>query len=150
MRRKDRLLSDNETISIIEKGEYGILSTVSSGNEPYGMPLNYCLINGNIYFHCAHEGKKLDNISNNSNVSFCVVGETEIQPEDFSAKFESCIVKGTAVEVIDDEKQMALEGLVKKYSRQFEFEGIEYIRKVKGQTTVIKIIPESFIGKAKR
>ncbi len=150
MRRKDRLLPNDETISIIEKGEYGILSTVSSTNEPYGVPLNYCFIDGNIYFHCAHEGKKLDNIANNSKVSFCVVGETKIQPGEFTTKFESCIVQGTAIEVIDEEKQMALEGLIKKYSRQFEFEGLEYIKKVQAKTKVLKIVSGSFIGKAKR
>lgn len=150
MRRKDRQLSDDETISIIEKGEYGILSTVSSGNEPYGVPLNYCFIDGNIYFHCALEGKKLDNMASNANVSFCVVGETKIQPDKFSTKFESCIVKGTATEVTGEEKQMALVGLIRKYSRQFETEGLEYIEKAQEKIKVIKIVSESFTGKAKR
>jgi len=57
MRRKNLLPTNDETISIIEKGEYGILSTVSSNNEPYGVPLNYCFIDDNIYFHCGLEGK---------------------------------------------------------------------------------------------
>lgn len=150
MRRKDRQLSYDETISIIEKGEYGILSTVSSGNEPYGVPLNYCVIDKNIYFHCALEGKKLDNIANNANVSFCVVGDTKIQPDKFSTKFESCIVKGTASEVTGEEKQMALEGLIEKYSKEFGTKGLEYINQAKEKTKVIKIIPKSFSGKAKR
>jgi hypothetical protein len=150
MRKKERQLSYDETISIIEKGEYGILSTVSSGNEPYGVPLNYCFIDGSIYFHCALEGKKLDNIAHNANVSFCVVGQTKILPEKFSTKFESCIVFGTAAEVTGDEKQMALEGFIEKYSRQFNAEGLEYIKKACRKTKVIKIIPESFSGKAKR
>ena len=148
MRRKNLLPTNDETISIIEKGEYGILSTVSSNNEPYGVPLNYCFIDDNIYFHCALEGKKLDNIANNSKVSFCVVGKTKIQPEKFTTKFESCIVQGTAIEVIDEEKQMALEGLIKKYARQFEFEGLGYIKKVQGKTKVLKIVSESLAGKA--
>ena len=150
MRRKDRLLPNDEALSIIEKGEYGVLSTVSSSNEPYGVPLNYCLINDNIYFHCALEGQKLDNISSNSKVSFCVVGETLIQPDKFATKFESYIVQGTAIEVFDEEKQMALEGLIKKYSGQFESEGLDYIKKVKSKARVIKIIQKSFSGKAKR
>ena len=137
-------------MSIIEKGEYGILSTVSPSNEPYGTPLNYCVINGDIYFHCALKGKKLDNITNNPKVSFCVVGETEIQPEKFTSKYESGIVKGTAVEVIGEEKKMALEGLIKKYSRPFKLEGFEYIRKAQGKTKVMKIVSKSFTGKATR
>jgi len=43
---------------------------------------------------------------------------------------------------------MALEGLIKKYSRQFESEGLEYIKKVQGKTKVLKIVSEFFTGKA--
>ena len=65
MRRKDRRIANAETLSILEKGEYGILSTVSSNNEPYGVPFNYCLIDECIYFHCSLEGRKINNINNN-------------------------------------------------------------------------------------
>ncbi len=150
MRKKDRQLPDGEAVSIIENGVYGILSTVSSNNEPYGVPLNYCFINNEIYFHCAREGKKLENIADNKKISFCVVGEAKIQPEKFSLKFESCIVFGTASEVTGEEKQMALEGLIAKYSPQFTIEGLEYIRKAHERTKVIKIVSGSLTGKAKR
>ncbi|VEN72676.1 MFS transporter [Candidatus Desulfarcum epimagneticum] len=150
MRRKDRMPPDDETMSIIEKGEYGILSAVSPSGDPHGTPLNYCVINGDIYFHCALEGEKLDHIANHPKVSFCVVGETEIQPEKFTTKYESGVVKGTAVEVTGEEKQMALEGLIKKYSPGFTREGLEYIRKAKGKTKVIRIVTESVTGKANR
>ena len=36
MRRKDRLISNTETSSILEKGEYGVLGTVSSNNVEGG------------------------------------------------------------------------------------------------------------------
>ena len=75
MRRKDRALSRQEALDILNKGEYGILSTVSADGQPYGTPINFCLINDCIYFHCAKEGHKLDNISANSKVCFCVVGK---------------------------------------------------------------------------
>jgi len=150
MRKKDRLISEDEARSIMEKGEYGILSTVSSENEPYGVPLNYCLINGNICFHCAPEGQKIDNMKDNPRVSFCVVGRTQIQPDKFTTRFESCIVQGIAEEVFDEEKQAALEGLIEKYSRAFLAEGKEYIHRVHAETKVYKIVPVSVSGKANR
>lgn len=150
MRKRERQLSDDQAFSIIEKGEYGILSTVSSSNEPYGVPLNFCFIDKSIYFHCAREGAKLENITHNPRVSFCVVGHVEIQPEKFTAKFESCIVLGTAAEVFGEEKQMALRGLIDKYSWQFRAKGLEYIKKAHEKTRVIKIVPESLTGKASR
>lgn len=148
MRKKELLLTDEEAQAILETGEYGVLSTVSPDNEPYGLPLNYCIIGNSIYFHCAFEGKKIDHISSNSNVSFCVVGKTKIRPEKFTSSYESCIVTGTAVTVTGDEKQAALEALIQKYSPQFRIEGVEYIKRFQEETNVVKIIPESFTGKA--
>ncbi len=150
MRRKDRLITNGETFSILEKGEYGILSTVPSDHEPYGVPLNYCLIDGCIYFHCALEGTKIDNINNNPKVSFCVVGKTEVLPDQFGTKYESCIVQGLASESFGEEKQLALEGLLHKYSENFFSEGLKYIEKLKDKTRVFKVSIESISGKARK
>lgn len=150
MRRKDRLITNTEALSILEKGEYGILSTLSSNHEPYGVPVNYCFIDECIFFHCAPEGRKIDNINNNPKVSFCVVGRTEILPDKFGTKYESCIVQGVASESSSEEKQLALEGLIKKYSANSVSEGFEYIQKLKDKTRVFKISIESISGKARR
>ncbi len=150
MRRKDRLMANTEAFSILENGEYGLLSTSSSNNEPYGVPLNYCLIDGGIYFHCALEGSKINNITDNPKVSFCVVGKTEVLPDQFGTKFESCIVQGHADESFEEEKQKALEGFIRKYSEDFISEGLEYIEKLKDKTRVFKITIVSISGKAKK
>jgi nitroimidazol reductase NimA-like FMN-containing flavoprotein (pyridoxamine 5'-phosphate oxidase superfamily) len=96
MRRQDRVISQHEAVAILQKAKYGILSIASLDGEPYGVPLNYCVINGVIYFHCANEGKKLEVLSRNSAVSFCVVGATEVLPEKFGMKYESAIITGKA------------------------------------------------------
>ena len=150
MRRKDRLITEAETLSILEKGEYGVLSTASSDDEPYGVALNYCVINGSIYFHCALEGRKLNNLNSNPKASFCVVGNTKVLPDEFGTKYESCIVQGLASESFGEEKQSALEGLVKKYSKEFVSQGLEYIKKLKDKTRVFKITMESISGKARK
>jgi len=150
MRRKDRLITESEAYSILEKGEFGLLSTSSKNNEPYGVPLNYCLTDGCIYFHCAPDGRKINHITENPKVSFCVVGNTELLPDLFSTKFESCIVQGHAVESFGEEKQKALEGLIHKYSAGFIPEGLEYIEKRKDKTKIFKISIISISGKARR
>lgn len=151
MRKSKRQTSQAEALSILENSEYGIMSIVDpADNEPYGVPLNFCLISDAIYFHCAGEGKKIEIMTANPNVSFCVVGKTEIDPEGFTTKFESSIVKGLASEVFDAEKQIALEHLIKKYSSEFVSEGVDYIKRVGPQTTVYKITIESITGKASR
>src|SRR5512139_1817387 len=108
MRKKDRAVSEDEAKGILLKGEYGILSTVSPDGQPYGVPLNYSYTGDGIYFHCAVEGHKLENIQANNKVSFCVVGQTEVLPEKFSTKYESVIVFGEASEVTGDEKHKGL------------------------------------------
>lgn len=150
MRREDRHITDTEALSILEKGDYGVLSSVSLDNEPYGVPVNYCLIKECIYIHGALEGKKIDNIVSNPKVSFCVVGNTEVLSEEFSTKYESCIVQGSVSESFNEEKQLALEGLIHKYSKGFVSEGLDYIKKLKDQTRVFKITIESISGKARR
>jgi nitroimidazol reductase NimA-like FMN-containing flavoprotein (pyridoxamine 5'-phosphate oxidase superfamily) len=150
MRRKDRMITADEAFSILKKGEFGVLSTVSPDHEPYGVPLNYCLINGYIYFHCAVEGRKIENMRHSPRVSFCVVGRTEVMPEKFGTRYESCMAHGLASEMFGAEKQMALEGLIRKYSGEFFAEGLKYIEKSGDRTRVFKISIKSVSGKARK
>jgi hypothetical protein len=150
MRRKDRLITSTESLFILAKGQYGVLSTVSPDNEPYGVPLNYCVIDGCIYFHCALEGRKINHITRNPKVSFCVVGRTEVVPDQFGTKYESCIVQGLISESFGEEKQSALEGLIRKYSEDFVAEGLQYIEKLGDKTRVFKISIASISGKARK
>ncbi|WML33199.1 pyridoxamine 5'-phosphate oxidase family protein [Clostridium sp. OS1-26] len=139
MRRKDRKLKNDEAIEILNSNTYGVLSTVGESGYPYGVPISYIYINGSIYFHCAVEGHKLDNIKNNDKVSFCIVGQTQILPDKFSTKYESAIVFGRAAEVSDDEKNIAFLEILNKYSPDYIEQGKEYIQKASKATKVIKI-----------
>jgi len=150
MRRKDRELKNDEAIEILKNNTYGVLSTVSGNGYPYGVPISYIYFNNSIYFHGAIKGHKLDNISKNNKVSFCVVGQTEILPDEFSTKYESVIVFGRAIEVSDDEKNTVLLEILKKYSVDYIEQGKEYIQKASKATKVIKISVEHISGKAKK
>lgn len=150
MRKKERELNNIEAVEILKKCDYGILSTVDEYGYPYGVPVSYVYANNSIYFHCAVEGHKLDNILNNNKVSFCVVGETCILPGKFSTKYESVIAFGKAAEIFGDEKDAILFEIIKKYSKDYLNEGKEYIKKASIKTKVIKIDIEHMSGKARR
>lgn len=150
MRRKDRSIDREQAENILEKGQYGVLSTAGENGYAYGVPLNYVYLGGNIYFHCAGEGVKLDNIAHNNKVSFCVVGDTKILADQFSCSYESVIVFGKAQEVHDKEKENALTALINKYSGEFFEKGMEYIKNAGMNTTVIKISIEHLTGKARK
>jgi uncharacterized protein len=150
LRRKDRGIDSREARELLARGEYGVLSTVSADGAPYGVPLNYCVLEDAVYFHCAPEGHKLENIAADNRVSFCVVGRTEVLPEKFSTRYESVIVAGRAEEVSGAEKQRALEGLVTKYSAGFGEAGLRYIAADGPRTRVFKFAIEAISGKARR
>ena len=150
LRRKDRAITPEEARALLREADYGVLSTSSANGRPYGVPLNFCVIDGNIYFHSALEGRKIDNINRNNAVSFCVVGETEILPDKFATKYESVIVSGEVEEVFDLEKHKALEGLLDKYSPDFIEQGKRYIEAMREKTRVFKIIVKTLSGKARR
>lgn len=150
IRRKDRKVSESEARELLQNGEYGVLSTVSPEGQPYGVPLNYASAGDAVYFHCAQEGHKLDNIKTNSKVSFCVVGKTEVLPDKFATKYESVLVFGAVSEVMNEEKQKGLTELLKKYSSRFLKEGQEYMAKAGDKTRVFKIAISSISGKARR
>ena len=150
IRRDDRAISENEAKEILLKGEFGILSTVSKDGQPYGVPVSYSYTGEGIYFHCAVEGHKLENINDNNRVSFCVVGATQVLPDKFGTKYESAIVFGKAFEVMDDEKHKGLVELLKKYSAGFMEKGLRTIKSSDKKTRVYKITVESITGKARK
>lgn len=150
MRRKDRKLARKETITILKNGEYGVLSSINEDGSPYGVPLNYVYADHSIYFHCAPEGQKLDNIRHRDQVSFCVVGNTGILPAQFTTNYESAVIFGRASEVNDEEKTRALMEMIYKYSPDDIEKGKAYIKKAAKATRVIKINIEHLSGKSRR
>ena len=150
IRRADRALTDEQALEILQKGEYGILSTVSSAGQPYGIPVSFAYSENALYFHCAVEGHKLDNLASNPRISFCVVGATEVLPGQFATRYESAIVFGRARELTGDEKHSGLIELLKKYSAAFLEKGERYINSDIEKVRVFKIEIEALSGKARK
>ncbi|SLM28200.1 conserved hypothetical protein [Desulfamplus magnetovallimortis] len=148
MRRNERSIDRDSAMSIVVNGEYGVLSTVDSENQPYCVPLNYVVLGNDIFFHCAHKGHKIDNILSNPMVSFCVVGKTKVLPEKFTTIYESAIVTGRASIADNKDKKRGLQGLLRKYCPDHMESGDDYISKMFEKTTVIRIIIEEITGKS--
>jgi nitroimidazol reductase NimA-like FMN-containing flavoprotein (pyridoxamine 5'-phosphate oxidase superfamily) len=147
LRRKDKQTTLEEAQALLTVSEHGILSTVDSDGQPYGVPLNYVYTHDAIYFHCALPGHKIDNIENNPKVSFCVVGDTEVLPADFSTNYVSTVVFGVASEVEGEERYNGLIALLEKYSPDYLEEGKQYLEKLDKVTKVIKIDIQQISGK---
>ena len=147
MRRTDKKLTQEESIEILINGEYATLATVSENGYPSIVPLNYVYINDAIYFHCAKEGQKLDNITYNEKVCVSIVSKSQVVPEEFSTNYKSVVVYGIAKEIYNKQKEEALIELVNKYSKGYIKEGREIINRLQDKTTIIKIEITHITGK---
>ena len=154
IRRQDRVLNDERVIELLQHTEYGFLSLGESSNGyTYGVPISfvYSSAENAIYFHCALEGHKLDNLKRNNKIAFCVVGNTKLLSEKFSTLYESVIVFGQA-EIVqtDKEKCFALRKLVEKYAPHHLIAGEKYIESDMHKTLTFKIEIEYVTGKTRK
>ena len=101
MRRSRQALSQADCEKILKTATAGVLAVTGDGGYPYAVPLSYVYAEGRLYFHCAGSGHKLDAISADDRVSFCVIDRDEIHPEKFTTFFRSVILFGTARELED-------------------------------------------------
>ena len=179
MRRKDREVIGDENIArIIEQCTTCHVAMVDDADAgmPYVIPLSfgYSLEDGvlELYFHCAHVGKKLDCIRKNPNVAFsmCVENRIEIHEDVYckSGRFYASVVGQGKAEVVEDsaEKCRGLSLLMERQAagaphasgsapsakpeqpmrapHKFEFTPAQA-----AAVTVFKITSTNFTGKAK-
>lgn len=117
MRRKRQILSEEECRTILAEMTNGTLAVSGDDGYPYAVPVSYVYSDGKIFFHSALKGHKIDAIMNNDRVSFCVVEQDDVKPEEFTTYFRSVIVFGKARILADEhEKRSALRLLAAKYS----------------------------------
>ncbi len=129
MRRKDREISDiNSIVEILNKCEVLRLG-LSEDNRPYIVPMNFGFeFTGKItiYLHCAKAGKKLDIIAKNPSACFEAESIAEVIHSDdgcsYSMRYESVIGFGNITLVSDyAEKLHALNLLLAHYAKDKTF-----------------------------
>ena len=96
MRRKRQQLSEEESISILQKSTAGTLALLGDNDYPYAVPM--------LYFHSALSGHKVDAIRKCDKASFCVIAQDEVHPEKYTTFFRSVIAFGR-IHIIEDEAE---------------------------------------------
>ena len=137
----------------------GTISSIDVNGFPQIIPMNFVFLNDSIYMHSHVKGEKLDNISNNDKVGFESDRELEFLPSYFEdphnaaladTLYISVVIKGIASFVSDrDEKTLALNGLMKKYQPEGNYDPLESTMRVLDAVSVIKVTPKSLHGKYK-
>lgn len=151
MRKKKRAMPESMALEILKNCEYLVLATVSEDGFPYCIPISPVLHQGYVYFHCATEGHKLDNIRGDARVCLCAAQNVQAVPEKFSTLYDSVVAFGRAQEVTDEgEKLSALRALSEKYaaSNMDKFDG--YAIPLLSRTCVCKVTLEGISGKSNR
>jgi nitroimidazol reductase NimA-like FMN-containing flavoprotein (pyridoxamine 5'-phosphate oxidase superfamily) len=120
--------------------------------KPYGVPVNFVWDGQeSIYFHCANEGKKVDILECHDFVSFCVIGNVNLLPSQFTTEYESIILQcEVTIPTSDEERMYALELLLKKYSPDDMEVGMKYAQKSFYRTCIVRLDIESWSGKRKK
>jgi uncharacterized protein len=149
IRRKEQLLSDAETIRILDSCAAGVLALSGDNGYPYAVPLSYVYKEGKLYFHFALEGHKVDSITRNEKVSFCVIDKSEVIPQELTNHYRSVIVFGKARLLTDEgEKAYALQSLAEKYSPDYPEKAQASIARALNKVSIAEVTIEHMTGKA--
>ena len=153
MRRSDRARDRAFSLALIDRCTHGVVAISTGEPAPYCLPLSFVRVGGELYFHCAREGRKTDLLRRFPQVCVTFVGDDRphfTPPAMYSTWFQSVIVTGTAVEVTDSaEKIEALRTLCRKVTPDAMDGFTLAVEKSLTVTAVWKIHMEEISGKAK-
>ena len=148
MRRKDREMPGDFALKVADKCAFAVMATINADGSPYCIPLSIVREGEWIYFHCAKEGRKIDNLRCQNRVCISCVGDVKAKDGEFSLEFESAVISGTAAEVQDHEERIrALRLIGERYTPHLmaAFDGA--IEKNLESTGVWKIHIDEISGK---
>lgn len=159
MRRKHSEITDPEKIKkTLSSANIGRLATNGADGYPYITPVNFVFYQGNIYFHCAPEGEKLDNIDRNSQVCFEVdiplayldLGLTPGRDVSGLHQLYHCIIIRGEARIVPNSpfKVDALNALVAKHEKSQDFEKVHEDMPAYKACKVVEIIPKTITAKS--
>lgn len=145
--RKNKQISQEECIALLEKETRGILSVNGDDGYPYGMPMNHLYADGCLYFHCGKRGHRLDALRTSDKVSFCVCEQGTREAGDWAYTVRSVIVFGR-MEVVEDMDEIVrlTTMLCRKFTQDEEYIRTE-IEQHAAATLLLKLTPEHICGK---
>lgn len=148
MRRKKQLLSDAESIEILNTATSGTLALSGDNGYPYAVPLSFVYKDGSIYFHIAREGHKLDSIRRSDKASFCVIAKDEVITPELTTHYRSVIVFGR-IRLLKDEAAIksALQWLGEKYSPGYTARTQQAIARELKNLAIAELVVEHMTGK---
>ena len=148
LRRKKQLLSEQETLRVLEEGKTGIVGVLGDDGYAYTVPINYVSLENKIYFHSAKKGHKVDAIAKEPKVSMTVVEKDDVVSREFTTYFRSIQLFGKAYVVEDEaERNVAFRALCEKFSGADMDRYDEIMSKEAAAAAIVRIDIEHITGK---
>ena len=159
MRRKHSEVTDIKEIErILSLTNIGRLATNGQDGYPYVTPLNFVSLEGNIYFHCAPKGEKLDNLRRDPRVCFEVdvplsyldIGLDPSRPICNLHQYYHCVIIRGAASIVKDNalKVAALNALIRKHEKTRNFTPVTDDMSAYKACEVIEVKPVSVTAKS--
>lgn len=143
---------------ILASTNIGRMATVDAEGYPYITPLNFVFHEGCVYFHCAPNGEKLDNLTRNPRVCFEVSIPLAYLEVAFNAEknpcrthqlYHSVIIRGMGRVVPDGElKTTVLNALLAKHEGNRDFPPVALNSLDNKACCVVEIRPEKMTAKS--
>ncbi|MCX6005135.1 MAG: pyridoxamine 5'-phosphate oxidase family protein [Chloroflexi bacterium] len=148
MRRSDKEITDRAEIEdILNRAVVCHLGLCDNG-IPYVVPVNYGYADGCLYIHSAKEGRKIDILRNNSNVSFTIYTDENLFRSEMACnwtmKYSSVMGTGRA-SLIEGrtEKEEALRCIMQHYTET----NLDFNPAKVDKVVIIKIEIDTLTGK---
>ncbi|MDR1795219.1 MAG: pyridoxamine 5'-phosphate oxidase family protein [Erysipelotrichaceae bacterium] len=105
MRRKEYEKDLEFGLEILKRSGHMALATFGRDGYPYVIFVSPVYYQDKIYFHCAMEGEKIDNLRKNPKVCLSCYIDEVLKPEFITLHFDSLVIRGTAREIIDEKRK---------------------------------------------
>ena len=145
--RKKQKISETECKEILKQEVRGVLAVNGDDGYPYALPINfyYDETNDKIYFHSGKIGHKMDAISGNDKVSFCVYDKGYHKDGHWSLNIKSVIVFGR-IRMVEDWSDELMVEFCKRFTDDMEYIDNE-IEQFKSNTAVLCLEIQHMTGK---
>lgn len=156
MRKAKRQRDAQWALQVFDRAPFVTVAMVRPDGTPYAVPVNMIRFDdNNFYFHCAHEGEKIDCLRANPTVSLLAVSKCspryEEEKNNFTEYFQSAMAVGTA-EFIENpaEKVEALRRLCERFLPRYMDHFDTAVERSLERTCIVRItLTEPPVGKEK-
>ena len=147
--RKNRQISAEECVRVLQGELRGVLSVQGDDGYPYGVPMNflYCEEDGSLFFHSGLNGHKVDAIRRNDKASFCVYDQGFRREGEWALNIRSVIAFGR-IRILEngDAAMEKCRRLCRKFTEDDGYIETE-IAGYGAETLFFELIPEYMTGK---